>query len=133
MLSMGDIQKWCLNKNGACEDYPFGPGVVVYKVGGKMFALLAFDDERVRLNLKCHPDLAVALRAAYPAIVPGYHMNKQHWNSLLLAQFLEDDLVYWLIDHSFDLVFAGLPRTRRMNLNQDRQGAGPYMTVRDRN
>lgn len=117
MTRRDDIRKWCLDKPGAYEDYPFGPDIRVFKVGGKMFALLTLDHEPDRLNLKCQPDLAVALRAAYTSIVPGYHMNKQHWNSLILDQSLEDGLVFWLIDQSYDLVFSGLAKAVRTRIN----------------
>lgn len=92
---------------------PFGPDVLVYKVGGKAFALTVPDQFPSRMNLKCDPERAIALREEYEAIVPGYHMNKRHWNTLMLDGSLPSKLVRELIDHSYDLVVAGLPRAAR--------------------
>lgn len=107
------------SKPGAEASYPFGPGALVFKVGGRMFALLGEDEPVESMNLKCDPEDALALRAAHPAITPGYHMNKQHWNTLLLDGSLPDELVLELIDHSYDLVAAKLPRAKRRELGLD--------------
>lgn len=95
------------------EEFPFGPEAAVYKVAGKMFALLIPDDMPARMNLKCDPDRAVVLRDEHAAILPGYHMNKRHWNTLELDGSLPDDFVEELIGHSFDLVVAGHKRAVR--------------------
>lgn len=97
------------------EEQPFGPDVLVYKVKGKMFATLGFEEEDSmgRSNLKCDPDRAIELRAEHTAILPGYHMNKRHWNTLVLDGALPDDLVRELVDHSWALVVAGLPKRER--------------------
>ena len=89
------------------EETPFGPEVLVYKVAGKMFATLSPEDVPVGMNLKCDPERAVLLRDEYEAILPGYHMNKRHWNTLILDGSLTDGFVLELIDHSFDRVLAG--------------------------
>jgi len=89
------------------EEFPFGPEAAVYKVAGKMFAILIPDEVPARMNLKCDPERAVTLRGEHEAILPGYHMNKQHWNTLELDGSLVDDFVEELIEHSFDLVVAG--------------------------
>jgi predicted DNA-binding protein (MmcQ/YjbR family) len=99
------------------ESEPFGPGVFVQKVGGKIFALYSDDDDGLRLNLKCDPDLAVELREEHEFIIPGYHMNKKHWNTLILDGSLPAGLVKELIRHSYDLVFASLPRKVRDQLS----------------
>lgn len=111
-----DWRKVLLSKPGAEASYPFGPGALVFKVGGRMFALLGEGEQIENLNLKCDPQDALALRAAHKAITPGYHMNKQHWNTLLLDGSLPDDLVLELIDHSYDLVTAKLPKAKRKDL-----------------
>ncbi len=102
-----DVAAYCLDKPGAEETYPFGPEATVFKVGGKMFALTPAMDSPDSINLKCDPTRATMLRQQYPEITPGYHMNKQHWNTLDLSGGLPDDLVRELIDHSYDLVTGG--------------------------
>jgi predicted DNA-binding protein (MmcQ/YjbR family) len=99
------------------ESEPFGSGVFVQKVAGKMFALCSEDDGGLRLNLKCGPGSAVILREEHESIIPGYHMNKKHWNSLILGGSLPAVLVMELIHHSYDLVFASLPRRMRESLS----------------
>lgn len=103
-----------LSKPGAEETTPFGPEVLVYKVGGKMFALTVPDEFPARINLKCDPERAVALREEHDAIIPGYHMNKRHWNTLVLDGSLSSKLVAELIDHSYHLVVGSLPKSKRM-------------------
>lgn len=101
-----------LSKHGAEETTPFGPDVLVYKVGGKMFALTVPDEFPARINLKCDPERSIILRDEHEAIIPGYHMNKRHWNTLVLDGSLPARLVNELIDHSYDLVAASLPKKR---------------------
>ena len=101
---------------GSEPSFPFGPGVRVSKVGGKMFALLVIDAEPLRLNLKCEPELALALREANPSIQPGYHMNKKHWNTLVLDEGLERDELLDLIRHSYALIVKKLTRKARAQL-----------------
>jgi len=102
-----------LGKPGTIASYPFGEGTLVFKVADRMFALIAEDADPLRINLKCDPDDALALRAKYAAIIPGYHMNKMHWNSLILDGSLPTELVYELIDHSYELVVKGLSKSKR--------------------
>ncbi|MGJ8633337.1 MAG: MmcQ/YjbR family DNA-binding protein [Luteolibacter sp.] len=98
------------------ESMPFGPQAFVQKVGGKMFALYSPEAEPVRLNLKCDPERAVELREEYEAVLPGYHMNKRHWNTLILDETLPPALVKELVRHSYDLVFGSLPKRVRDEL-----------------
>ncbi len=98
---------------GAVEDYPFGDEVAVFKVGGKMFALVSLDDEPGFVNLKCDPALALELRDRHAAVRPGYHSNKKHWNSVDLDGSLDDDEVREMVEHSYELVVSGLPRRAR--------------------
>lgn len=102
-----------LAKHGAEESSPFGPEVLVYKVGGKMFATASPDEFPARINLKCDPERSLELRDAYQSVLPGYHMNKRHWNTLVLDGSLPVALVNELIDHSYDLVVASLPKKTR--------------------
>lgn len=111
-----DVREALLAKPYAVEETPFGPEVLVYKVGGKMFALLTVEDVPVRMNLKCDPERALDLRDRHEGIIPGYHMNKKHWNTLVLDQTLPAGLIRELIDHSYGLVFAALPRKVRAGL-----------------
>jgi predicted DNA-binding protein (MmcQ/YjbR family) len=98
------------------EDYPFGDGVAVFKVGGRMFALVSLDGKLGSVNLKCHPDVAVDLRARHPAVRPGYHQNKRHWNTVELDGSIPDDELEEMIEHSYDLVVAQLPRAQHDRL-----------------
>ena len=101
----------------AREDQPFGPGALVYKVRGKMFALIAPEDPP-SISLKCNPVLATMLRQTYPAVTPGYHLNKQHWNTVVVdGSVPESELRDW-IAHSYDLVVKGLPKRDRQALGR---------------
>jgi predicted DNA-binding protein (MmcQ/YjbR family) len=106
----------CGSYPGALEDYPFGDGVAVFKVGGRMFALVTLDDDQGRVNLKCDPDLALELRSTFPAVSPGYHANKRHWNTVELDGSIGDDELREMIDHSYELVVSKLPRAERTKL-----------------
>jgi predicted DNA-binding protein (MmcQ/YjbR family) len=110
------LQKLCLTFPGAVEEFPFGPETSVFKVGGKMFALSGLERRPLQVSLKCEPDLADQLRLAHEAINPGYHLNKRHWNTLTLDGSLPDRMVRDLIEDSYDLVVAGLPRAKRAAL-----------------
>lgn len=107
---------YCLTKAGAAEDYPFGPDVIVIKAGGKMFALFSRRGGQVNLSLKCDPEYGELLRRQHAAITPGYHLNKRHWNTLLLDGSLDTRQVESLISHSYDLVVKSLPREQRQRL-----------------
>jgi predicted DNA-binding protein (MmcQ/YjbR family) len=107
------LRRWCLRQPGAVEEFPFGPETSVFKVGGKMFALSALDGAPLQVSVKCEPELAVDLRNSYPAIRPGYHLNKRHWNTLTLDGSLPDQLVRDLIQDSYDLILSALPKRER--------------------
>jgi predicted DNA-binding protein (MmcQ/YjbR family) len=113
-LTAQRLRERCLGLPGASEEFPFGDEVSVFKVGGKMFALCSLDaGPPLQLSVKCDPELAVQLRSAYPAIGPGYHLNKRHWNTITLDGSLPDQMVTDLLGDSYDLVVATLPKTRR--------------------
>ncbi|EME50472.1 MmcQ/YjbR family DNA-binding protein [Amycolatopsis decaplanina] len=111
------LAKLCLGLPGAREEFPFGEDNSVFKVVGKMFALSPLKAKPLRVSLKCEPDLAVRLRAEHPAIAPGYHLNKRHWNTVRLDGSLTDDFVREMIEDSYDLVVAGLPKREQEKLN----------------
>ena len=102
----------CLAKPGSAEDYPFGDEVAVFKVGGKMFALVPLAESPASVSLKCDPGLAAGLRQRYPAVTPGYHLNKRHWNTVTLDGSVPEEELLDLIDHSYQLVVAGPSSTR---------------------
>jgi predicted DNA-binding protein (MmcQ/YjbR family) len=103
-MDLAQFREYCLNKPESSEGTPFGPTVVVFKVGGKMFALASLDEVPARVNLKCDPDLALELRDRYEQVEPGYHMNKKHWNTVVLDGVIPDGEVRTMIDHSYELV-----------------------------
>jgi predicted DNA-binding protein (MmcQ/YjbR family) len=108
-----ELKTRCLGLPGAGEEFPFGDEVSVFKVGGKMFALSHLDGEPLQLSVKCDPELAAQLRSAYPAITPGYHLNKRHWNTITLDGSVPDEMVTDMLGDSYDLVVASLPKARR--------------------
>ncbi|MFI2210807.1 MmcQ/YjbR family DNA-binding protein [Streptomyces sp. NPDC020141] len=111
------LKAFCLDFNDVVEEFPFGPETSVFKVAGKMFALSALDAKPLTVNLKCEPENAVRLRADHSAILPGYHMNKRHWNTVTVGE-LPDRMVRELIEDSYDLVVAGLPKAVRLRLDR---------------
>jgi predicted DNA-binding protein (MmcQ/YjbR family) len=110
------LRRLCLGFAGSEETFPFGPENSVFKVGGKIFALSRLDGDPLRVSLKCDPPLAEELRAAYPAITPGYHLNKRHWNTVVIDGSLPEPMIADLIEDSYDLVVSRLPRARRRAL-----------------
>ncbi|MEI5100534.1 MmcQ/YjbR family DNA-binding protein [Streptomyces sp. PmtG] len=113
-----ELRTFCLSFNDVVEDFPFGPETSVFKVAGKLFALSALDGRPLTVNLKCDPEIALQLRAQYPEIIPGWHMNKRHWNTVTIDGELPDQLVRELVEDSYDLVVAGLPRAERLRLDR---------------
>ncbi|HEV2412384.1 MAG TPA: MmcQ/YjbR family DNA-binding protein [Candidatus Saccharimonadales bacterium] len=99
-----ELENFLLKLPGSVKEFPFGKGVAVYKVNDKMFALLDEGGEPMRISLKCDPHLATVLRERYESVMPGYHLNKKHWNTVLLSGQLSDQEVYDLITHSYILV-----------------------------
>lgn len=118
-MDLAALRQYCAAKRAAVEEHPFGPGALVMKVGGKMFAIIAEDAEPVTISLKCEPELAVALRAEHDAVSPGYHLDKRHWNTVTLDGTVADAEVRDWIDDSYDLVVEGLPRRVRERIETD--------------
>ncbi|GIP26576.1 hypothetical protein J23TS9_17060 [Paenibacillus sp. J23TS9] len=112
-----NIIEYCLLKKGATKDYPFGPDPLVIKIAGKMFALIFQDKtDQWLLNLKCDPVIAENLREQHEAVRPGYHMNKKHWNTIIIDGSLPESDVFIMIDHSYDSVVKTLPKSLRESL-----------------
>lgn len=116
-LSLDDVCQAILAFPETQEEQPFGPGALVYKVRGKMFALVS-PETPPRVSLKCNPVLATMLRETYPAVIPGYHLSKRHWNTVILDGTIPDSEVLEWIDHSYDLVVKGLPKRDRQELGR---------------
>jgi predicted DNA-binding protein (MmcQ/YjbR family) len=112
-MHLDAFREYCLKKPGATEGTPFGEDVLVFKVGGKMFALAALDEVPARVNLKCDPDLALGLRDRYEQVRPGYHMNKKHWNTVEIDSAIPEAELRKMIDHSYELVVQSLPKAKR--------------------
>jgi predicted DNA-binding protein (MmcQ/YjbR family) len=106
----------CNAKRGSVEDYPFGDGAAVFKIAGRMFALVALGPSPGSISLKCDPEAALHLRARYAAITPGYHLNKRHWNTVELDGSVPEDELLELVDDSYELVMAKLTRAQRNEL-----------------
>ncbi|GAB4013185.1 MmcQ/YjbR family DNA-binding protein [Spirosoma sp. KCTC 42546] len=110
------IRDYCIAKPGVTESFPFGGDALVFKVGGKMFALLATESQPTTINLKCDPERAVQLREEHSAVTPGYHMNKTHWNTITIdGRVRTADVQEW-IDHSYELVKKSLPKALQIGL-----------------
>ena len=120
-MDLAELREYCLTKPGATEGTPFGPDVLVFKVGGKMFALAALDDVPTTVNLKCDPDLALDLRDRYEQVRPGYHMSKKHWNTVEIEGGIPAVELRRMIDHSYELVVKSLPKAVRPNQRRQRR------------
>lgn len=119
-MNIEEFRQYCLSKKGVTEDLPFGPDTLVFKVVGKMFALSGLERLPPQVNLKCEPERAIELREEYDGdIIPGYHMSKVHWNTLML-QSLPPKLILELTDHSYDLVVSKF--TKKLKTEYDALG-----------
>ena len=110
------VKEYLLSKPSAKEDYPFGSDVMVSKIKSKMFATLSKNYGSSNINLKCDPDQANELRDLFPSVVPGYHMNKKHWNTIILDGSIPDGEIERMIDHSYSLVVKKLKKPERSAL-----------------
>lgn len=118
-MNIEDFRAYCLAKKGVEETFPFRPETLVFKVLGKIFAITGLDSADFQVNLKCDPDWAAELRENHPdSILPGYHMNKLHWNTVVFEGDLSDSLLKKLVDHSYDLVAKSLKKSDQQLLNQ---------------
>lgn len=117
-MDIESVRLYCLKKKGVSESFPFDADTLVFKVMGKIFVLLPLENGD-RINLKCDPEYAIELRERYPeAIMPGYHMNKKHWNTVMLNLHLSVQLIRDLIDHSYDMVVKGLKKKDQLAIEE---------------
>jgi len=116
-LDLENFRKYCLNKKGVTEEFPFGEQTLVYKVMGKIFAITSFDIP-FRVNLKCDPETAVELRERYEEVLPGYHMNKKHWNTVIFDGMIPEKLLKEMTDDSYDLIVKSLTSKLRDELSK---------------
>ena len=114
-MDLEKIREYCLSKLGVTECFPFDQQTPVFKVVGKMFALIDFETPE-SINVKCDPEKAIELRECYPAILPGYHMNKKHWNTVQLNQGLSNQLILSFLDESYQLVYQSLTKKQRSEI-----------------
>lgn len=114
-MTLEFLRSYCLSKKGVTEELPFDENTLVFKVQGKMFALTDLQQFE-SINLKCDPEKAIQLREQYPGVLPGYHMNKRHWNTILMDGSVSDKVVLTWIDESYALVVAALPLAKRSGL-----------------
>ena len=116
-MNIEEFRNYCLSKKGVEETFPFGEDTLVFKVKGKMFALTGLDSHPATANLKCNPERAIELREEFDGlIIPGYHMNKNHWNTVELERNLPHELLIELIDHSYNLVVKSLTKKLQTEL-----------------
>ena len=118
MLNIEQIREHCLKKKVVTEEFPFDEETLVFKVAGKMFMLASLEAIPLQVNLKCDPEKAVELREEYDSVQPGYHMNKKHWNTVIVDGTIPARKMLEWIDDSYSLVVAGLTKTQRKNLEE---------------
>lgn len=119
-MHIESLRQYCLAKAATTEGFPFDNDTLVFKVAGKMFALTSLETEPLRVNLKCDPEYAIELREKYPeTVLPGYHMNKALWNTVQIDGTLSDAFLKELIDHSYDLIVAKLPKKVQAQLSEE--------------
>ena len=112
-MNLEQIREYCLSKPDVTEGLPFNDTALVFKVMGKMFAILDLSEEKRGITLKCNPELAIELRERYPEVTAAYHMNKEHWNSVIIdGRISEENIIAW-IDHSYDAVRKTLPSSKK--------------------
>jgi len=115
-MEFNDLRNYLLSKKATTEELPFGPDALVFKVLGKIFAIVAYQDNPLRISLKCDPEHAEALRAMYKAVTPGYHLNKNHWNTVILDDSIPEGEIRRMIDDSYQLVVMTLKKADRAKL-----------------
>jgi predicted DNA-binding protein (MmcQ/YjbR family) len=115
-MNIETLRRYCLAKPGVEEDFPFDESTLAFRVGGKIFLLTDIEAHPLEMNLKCDPDLAREWRSRYESVTPGYHMNKKHWNTVVADGSISASLMRDMIDHSYELVVAGLSKIARNSL-----------------
>ena len=112
-MNVHELRDLCLSFPATSYDFPFDTETIAFRVAGKIFALAGINDDPLSVNLKCDPELARDLRAGFASVEPGYHMNKEHWNTVRCGGDVPDAKLEWMIAHSYECVVAGLPKSRR--------------------
>jgi predicted DNA-binding protein (MmcQ/YjbR family) len=115
-MNIEELRDYCISKKGVEETLPFGPDTLVFKVLGKVFLLVGLDESPLQFNVKCDPEKAIELREKYSFVKPGYHMNKKHWNTIIVDGSANEKLLMEFIDDSYDLVVKGLPKIEQKKL-----------------
>ena len=117
-MNIEEFREYCIAKKWVTESFPFDEQTLVFKVMGKMFALSGLENQPAKANLKCDPERSIQLREEYDGLIyPGFHMNKNHWNTVELEKNIPNEILMELIDHSYDLILKGLPKKLREQLN----------------
>ena len=109
-MDVETLRSYCLSKKAVTEDFPFGEDTLVFRVMNKIFLLVSLSSSPLQFNAKCAPEKAIELREQYEAIIPGYHMNKKHWNTVILDGSLSTSLIKEIIDNSYELIVQSLPK-----------------------
>ena len=123
-MNIEEITEYCLNKKGVTQEFPFDEVTLVFKVMGKMFLLASLEKIPLQINIKCSPEEAVEVREKYEAVIPGYHMNKQHWNTVIIDNSIPPKNILSWIDNSYDLIVSGLKKSKKEELkNKNYQSA----------
>lgn len=117
-MDIEELREYSLKKKETTEGFPFGEDVLVLKVLGKVFAMISLSAFPLRMNLKCDPERALELRERYDAVLPGYHCNKKHWNTIIFDGSIRKQEILEMIDHSYDVVVKGLKKADRERLAQ---------------
>ena len=118
-MNIEEIRNYCLAKSGVSESFPFDENTLVFKVGNKIFLMTGLDHFPLKINLKCNPDKAIILRENHPQITPGFHMNKKHWNTIIIDGTMRDEILIEMINESYDLVVAKLTKKHKLELEQN--------------
>ncbi len=116
MFDLEQLRQYCLNKKCTSEDFPFNETTLVFRIGGKIFCITDIETLPLSFSLKCDPEKAIDLRETYTAIIPGFHLNKKHWNTIIPGQGLPIKLIKELIDHSYDLVYNSLKKSVKQSI-----------------
>ncbi len=112
-INVEEIREYCLNKKAVSESFPFDNETLVFKVAGKIFLLLSLNSNPIQFNVKCEPTLAIDLRTNHSCVLPGYHMNKQHWNTIICDGSVSKKIIFDWINHSYQIIVASLPKKLR--------------------
>ncbi len=112
-MNVEEIREYCITKKAVTESFPFGENTLVFKVAGKVFLLLAINDNPIQFNVKCEPEKAIELREKYVCVIPGYHMNKAHWNTIICDGSVSKKIVFGWMENSYNLIVMSLPKKLR--------------------